>query len=380
MSVSAYLGQNPSGSNGVFLFQCKRSSECEFLTRIEKTYFTTLESKKHSRRYIAIGSDTRIKRARRVKGKRLVEDHFFLEFKKSIKDTDRVLRSAFPRDSALLQHCAEYVPTFSRGLNRVVAGSLAPPRVEAAPAPPVGGFASPSEASISCQRRGEPGLPSGHDEGPRGQAPPERCEGERRPRKRRPRRRCKTERCRKRRRRWRKKHKKRLRKGGSKRERRRGHSKHRSNSTDRSNSSNSSNNDRNFRISTIDTNNSISNSENNIKNSTFGKLTKIRPRKPKTLLGGSPRRRWKAHRQSNQSSSTRHRTRHKHRLWRPPGDPRRNGSRGSSPPAGEPASEPPFPGPPSFSSDTPLRQTPPRRRRGRQVPLEQRPRGRDIQR
>ncbi|XP_069942838.1 protein let-756-like isoform X2 [Cherax quadricarinatus] len=86
-ATGLYLCMN---KNGKVYASCNRSSECEFVPRLEKTYYDTLQSRRFSGRYLAISTSGRIKRARRVQG-HLGKENFFLYRLTQIQEARRII-------------------------------------------------------------------------------------------------------------------------------------------------------------------------------------------------------------------------------------------------------------------------------------------------
>ncbi|KAK7086006.1 hypothetical protein SK128_008283, partial [Halocaridina rubra] len=69
---------------------CNLSIECEFMSQLEDTYYDTLQSRHFQGRYIAIATNGRIKRARRLRGP-LGTEHFFLSRKVKLEEVHRII-------------------------------------------------------------------------------------------------------------------------------------------------------------------------------------------------------------------------------------------------------------------------------------------------
>ncbi|XP_042221259.1 uncharacterized protein LOC121865773 [Homarus americanus] len=75
---------------GKLYASCNRSSECEFVSQLEDTYYDTLQSRRFSGRYLAIATSGRIKRARRVSGP-LGKENFFLFRRIQLQEAQRII-------------------------------------------------------------------------------------------------------------------------------------------------------------------------------------------------------------------------------------------------------------------------------------------------
>ncbi|MPC25636.1 hypothetical protein E2C01_018758 [Portunus trituberculatus] len=86
---------------------CNRTAECEFVRKLEDTYYDTLRSHPYSRRYLAISTSGRIKRAREVK-EHLGKEHFFLFPPLPRKRTNSIIKKYQKQLGRPLQRCAGY--------------------------------------------------------------------------------------------------------------------------------------------------------------------------------------------------------------------------------------------------------------------------------
>ncbi|CAL4107079.1 unnamed protein product, partial [Meganyctiphanes norvegica] len=102
---------------GILYSSCNRSTECEFLGDLEATYYDTFRSVQFADRYIAIATDGRVKKARRVrepKG-RLGKEHFFLPRQLALKDVHRIIsqhQQNLPENETP-QRCAGFADSYT---------------------------------------------------------------------------------------------------------------------------------------------------------------------------------------------------------------------------------------------------------------------------
>ncbi|XP_064091974.1 uncharacterized protein LOC135205402 [Macrobrachium nipponense] len=122
-------------NRGKLYASCNLSTECEFMGQLEDTYYDTLQSRLFQGRYIAIATNGRIKRARRLNGP-LGKEHFFLSRKVKLEDVHRIIEQYHRRlETRPPQRCACYNMTSGSSSGGGHACTVPTPPVTVEPVP-----------------------------------------------------------------------------------------------------------------------------------------------------------------------------------------------------------------------------------------------------